>query len=112
SQFIISILESQHYEGHLIVEDLFMRFNDTFSAFVGYSLLIEVKSLPRAKSMLRQQYMDEIILLSSEEGGWHFGALHATTKQLEAFSVDEMAIDMASCAPALWDLLGFLLGTN
>ncbi|KAG2053043.1 hypothetical protein BDR06DRAFT_1054969 [Suillus hirtellus] len=56
--------------------------------------------------------MDEIKHLSSEEAGWHFGALHVTTKQLEAFSVDDMAIDMASCAPALWDLLGFLLGAD
>ncbi|KAG1906365.1 uncharacterized protein F5891DRAFT_1125670 [Suillus fuscotomentosus] len=57
--------------------------------------------------------MDEIKHLSSEEAGWHFGALHVTTKQLEAFSVDDMAIDMASCAPALWDLLGILMqGTN
>ncbi|KAG2061416.1 hypothetical protein BDR06DRAFT_1041435 [Suillus hirtellus] len=56
--------------------------------------------------------MDEIKHLSSEEAGWHFGALHVTTKQLEAFSVDDMAIDMALCAPALWDLLGFLLGAD
>jgi len=110
SQFIISILESQHYKGHLIIEDLFMRFDDIFCAFVRYSLLTEAKPLQRAKLMLRQQYMDEIKHLSSEEGGWHFGALHATIKQLEVFSVDKMAVDMASCAPALWDLLGFLLG--
>ncbi|KAG2365344.1 hypothetical protein BDR07DRAFT_1481464 [Suillus spraguei] len=81
SQFIISILESQHHKGHLIVEDPFMHF-------------------------------DEINHLSSEEAGWHFGALHVTTKQLKAFLVDEIAIDMASCAPVLWDLLGFLLGAD
>lgn len=52
--------------------------------------------------------MDEIKHLSSEEAGWHFGALHVTTKQLEVFSVDNMAL----CAPALWNLLGFLLGAD
>lgn len=50
SQFIILILESQYFKGHLIVEDLFMRFDDIFSAFVRYS---PAKSLQTEKLILR-----------------------------------------------------------
>ncbi|KIK24171.1 hypothetical protein PISMIDRAFT_99041, partial [Pisolithus microcarpus 441] len=47
--------------------------------------------------------------ITSEERGWYFSALNVTTKQLEEFSIDNMARDMEICAPELWRLLGFLL---
>ncbi|KAG1839900.1 hypothetical protein DFJ58DRAFT_667470 [Suillus subalutaceus] len=50
--------------------------------------------------------------ISSEGAGWHFGASSATTKQLEDFSIKEMAGEMETSAPALWNLLGGLLGED
>ncbi|KAI5982402.1 hypothetical protein EDD15DRAFT_2144998, partial [Pisolithus albus] len=54
-------------------------------------------------------YRAELKEITSEDRGWHFGALNVTTKQLEEFSIDDMARDMEICAPELWKLLGFLL---
>jgi len=50
--------------------------------------------------------------MSSERAGWHFGASSTTTKQLEDFSIEEMAREMETSAPALWNLLGGLLGED
>ena len=50
--------------------------------------------------------------MSSERAGWHFGASSTTTKQLEDFSIEEMAWEMETSAPALWNLLGGLLGED
>ncbi|KAG2041279.1 hypothetical protein BDR03DRAFT_979686 [Suillus americanus] len=61
---------------------------------------------------MRKQYIKEIKSISSEEAGWHFGPSHATTQQVEDFNIEEMGREMQSCAPALWDLLGFLLGAD
>ncbi|KAG1775698.1 hypothetical protein EV702DRAFT_931378, partial [Suillus placidus] len=48
--------------------------------------------------------------MSSEHAGWHFGASSTTTKQLEDFSIEEMAQVMETSTPALWNFLGGLLG--
>ncbi|KAG1768805.1 hypothetical protein EDD22DRAFT_999735 [Suillus occidentalis] len=50
--------------------------------------------------------------MSSEHAGWHFGASSTTTKQLEDFSIEEMAQEMETSAPTLWSLLGGLLGED
>ncbi|KAG1726519.1 uncharacterized protein EDB91DRAFT_1061580 [Suillus paluster] len=100
SQFIISILQNQQYNGHHLVEDLLVHCNEIFDAFIEHT------------SPTREQYIREIKLNSSEEGGWHFGPSHTTTQQVEDFSVKEMDREMQSCAPALWDLLGHLLGAD
>ncbi|KAG1896739.1 uncharacterized protein F5891DRAFT_932850, partial [Suillus fuscotomentosus] len=59
--------------------------------------------------LVHEQYIADIRKISSEHAGWHFGASSATTKQLEDFSIEEMAWEMETSAPALWNLLGGLL---
>ncbi|KAI5982251.1 hypothetical protein EDD15DRAFT_2181145 [Pisolithus albus] len=63
----------------------------------------------RATDVQKGIYRAELKEITSEDRGWHFGALNVTTKQLEEFSIDDMARDMEICAPELWRLLGFLL---
>ncbi|KAI6163520.1 hypothetical protein EDD17DRAFT_1776034 [Pisolithus thermaeus] len=46
----------------------------------------------------------------SENSGWHFKASNTSTKQLEDFSLKEMAWDMEDTTPEWWSLLGVLLG--
>lgn len=64
-----------------------------------------------ANKATREQYIREIKLILAE-GGWHFRLSHMTTQQVEGFSIEEMGREMQSCAPALWDLLGHLLGAD
>ncbi|KAG1906319.1 uncharacterized protein F5891DRAFT_1182571 [Suillus fuscotomentosus] len=113
SQFIISILKCKIYQGHYLAEDLLLHSDEIFEALIQHPSRQDNKSLPTViHDTLRKQYFTEIKTISSEEGGWHFGPLHATTQQLEEFSMEEMGLEMQSRAPALWDLLGFLLGAD
>ncbi|KAI6002202.1 hypothetical protein F5J12DRAFT_686107, partial [Pisolithus orientalis] len=47
--------------------------------------------------------------LTSEDNGWHFRASSASTKQLEDFSLQQMAQKMGEGTPKWWGLLGTLL---
>ncbi|KAI6111628.1 hypothetical protein EDD16DRAFT_1694167 [Pisolithus croceorrhizus] len=55
-------------------------------------------------------YLQELCCLMSENSGWHFKASNTSTKQLEDFSLKEMAWDMEDTTPEWWSLLGVLLG--
>ncbi|KAG1888770.1 hypothetical protein F4604DRAFT_1533668, partial [Suillus subluteus] len=113
SQFIISILKCQKYHGHHLAEDLLVRSDEIIEALIKHPSWQDNKSQTTAScDALREQYITEIKLISSEEGGSHFGPSHATIQQLEEFSIEEMGTEMQSRAPALWDLLGFLLGAD
>ncbi|KAG2120928.1 uncharacterized protein F5147DRAFT_766804 [Suillus discolor] len=113
SQFIISILRCQKYHRHHLAEDLLVHSDEIIEALIKHPSRQDNKSQPTANhDALRQQYITEIKLISSEEVGWHFGPSHATTQQLEEFSIEEMGTEMQSRAPALWDLLGLLLGAD
>ncbi|KAG1731026.1 hypothetical protein EDB19DRAFT_1912702 [Suillus lakei] len=70
------------------------------------------ETLQHTNQAMREQYIKEIKSVSSEEAGWHFGLSHTTTQQVEDFNIEEMGREMQSCAPTLWDLLGFLLGAD
>jgi len=54
-------------------------------------------------------YMKELQEITSEDHGWHFGAFHATTMQLEEFCLENMAQDIKIHAPMLWKLFDQLL---
>ncbi|KAG2050830.1 hypothetical protein BDR06DRAFT_890960, partial [Suillus hirtellus] len=113
SQFIILILRCQKYHGHHLAEDHLVHSDEIIEALNKHPSRQDNKSQPTANhNALRQQYITEIKLISSEEAGWHFGPSHATTQQLEEFSIEEMGTEMQSHAPALWDLLRLLLGAN
>ncbi|KAI6165502.1 hypothetical protein EDD17DRAFT_1774941 [Pisolithus thermaeus] len=62
-----------------------------------------------ATDILKGIYRAELREITLEKRGWHFGALNVTTKQLEHFSIDEMARDMEICVLELWRLLGIFL---
>ncbi|KAG1729207.1 uncharacterized protein EDB91DRAFT_1028323, partial [Suillus paluster] len=63
-----------------------------------------------ASHLVQEICTAEVRRLASEDSGSHFGASSATTKQLEDFSVEDMAQEMIRSAPELWALLGALLG--
>jgi hypothetical protein len=73
SQFILSILQSQQYNGHHLVEDL-VHCNEIFNAFIKHPSH-QANTLQYANKATREQYIREIRLISAEEGGWHFRPL-------------------------------------
>ncbi|KAG1777809.1 hypothetical protein EV702DRAFT_934533, partial [Suillus placidus] len=97
SQFVLSILQSQQYNGHHLVEDLLVHCNEIFDAFIEHPSR-QVDTLQYANRATREQYVREIKLILSEEGGWHFGPSHTTTQQVEDFSIEEMSREMQCCA--------------
>ncbi|KAG2064074.1 hypothetical protein BDR04DRAFT_996511, partial [Suillus decipiens] len=111
SQFIVSILQSQQYNGHHVVQDLLTCCDEIFNAFIHHPSH-QAGALQCTNQVMRELYIQEIKSISSEEAGWHFGPSHATTDQVKDFDIEEMGIQIQTCTPALWDLLRFLLGTD
>ncbi|KIJ58556.1 hypothetical protein HYDPIDRAFT_68993, partial [Hydnomerulius pinastri MD-312] len=108
SQFVLSILTHRQYNDHPVVKDLLLHSPNILSAFLKHPSNDD-KLLQCSAELIRNSYLRELRDIASEESGWHFGASSATTKQLEEFSIEEMARDMERHAPGLWDLLGILL---
>ncbi|KAG2146407.1 uncharacterized protein EDB93DRAFT_1149001 [Suillus bovinus] len=80
SQFIISILQSQQYNGHHVVKDLLVRCDEIFDAFIDHPSR-GAETLQCMNQAMRKQYIKEIKSISSEEADWHFGPSHATMQQ-------------------------------
>ncbi|KAG1722951.1 hypothetical protein EDB19DRAFT_1645528, partial [Suillus lakei] len=99
------------YNGHHVVEDLLVCCDEIFDAFIDHPSR-GAETLQHTNQAMRKQYINEIKSISLEEAGWHFGPSHATMQQVEDFNIKEMGRKMQSCAPTLWDLLGFLLGAD
>ena len=58
---------------------------------------------------VKETYHQELHVLTSKDNGWHFGASNATTKQMEDFSLKEMAWKIESSTPWWWKLFGLFL---
>ncbi|KAG2111453.1 hypothetical protein DEU56DRAFT_920025 [Suillus clintonianus] len=105
SQFILSLLTSRQYNNHHIVRDLVAHSPDILAAFLRHPSKEDTFE-NSVRQLVHEQYITNIREMSSERAGWHFGASSTTTKQLEDFSIEEMAREMETSAPALWNLLG------
>ncbi|KAG2150786.1 hypothetical protein DEU56DRAFT_701986, partial [Suillus clintonianus] len=97
-QFILSLLTSQQYNNHHIVRDLVVHSPDILAAFLRHPSK-EDTLVNSVRQLVHEQYITDIQEMSSERAGWHFGALSTTTKQLEDFSIEEMAQEMETSAP-------------
>jgi hypothetical protein len=111
SQFILSLLTCRQFNNHHVVQDLVAHSPDILTAFLRHPSK-EDAFINSAHRLVREQYITDIRKMSSEDAGWHFGASSTTTKQLEDFSIEEMAQEMETSAPTLWNLLGGLLGED
>ncbi|KIK94085.1 hypothetical protein PAXRUDRAFT_95979, partial [Paxillus rubicundulus Ve08.2h10] len=108
SQFILSILTQHQYNEHPVVRDLLFHSPDILSAFLKHSRRNH-KLLQCSTRFVQDSYLRELREVASKDSGWHFGALSATTKQLEEFDIEEMAQDIVRRAPGLSELFGVLL---
>ncbi|KAJ7750539.1 hypothetical protein B0H16DRAFT_1842618 [Mycena metata] len=93
--FMISILRHTDFCDHPAVDDLDIPF---------YSGLGQWEN--------KTQYAQSIRDLAEKDNGWHFSARNTSAAQLQNFRIEDMAKNMKSLAPELWDLLGLLLSAN
>ena len=107
-EFLRSLLNSPSFANHPTV----LRFKSDISSIMkllydcpGTSSLF----VDASHKLMSKRYADEIICLVSKENGWHFSALHTSAEQLQAFSIEDMALRLTVQAPLLWDLLGNIL---
>ncbi|KAF9234053.1 hypothetical protein BU15DRAFT_66045 [Melanogaster broomeanus] len=109
-QLVLSLLTDREQEHHS-VNDLVPCAIDVFSAFLQHpSTQDKLKDFMLTRT--GSTYHDEIVSLASQMSGWHFGASSTTTKQLENFSLEDMAEGMLAHAPTFWRMLGMLLGDD
>ena len=63
-------------------------------------------------NLIKCTYLHEICSLASAESGWHFGASNSSIKQLEDFSLKEMALEMENHTLHWWSFLSMLLNDD
>jgi len=110
-EFLRSLLNSPSFANHPTM----LRFKSDLS-----SILKLLYDCPRTSTsfvdtshkLMLKKYADEIISLVSKENGWHFSVHHTSAEQLQAFSLEDMALRLMAQAPLLWDLLGNILQAN
>ncbi|KAI6126583.1 hypothetical protein F5141DRAFT_976100, partial [Pisolithus sp. B1] len=105
---IVALLTSQQYENHYYVTDLLTCSREIPHAFSQHPASQHQFALHLFR-IAENMYLQELCCLMSENSGWHFKASNTSTKQLEDFSLKEMAWDMEDTTPEWWSLLGVLL---
>jgi len=108
TEFILTLLTSRQYEAHHLVGDLLARATDVLDIYLRHPVT-RVNITRHSCDITKRTYLHEIRNLASAESGWHFGASNSSTKQLEDFSLEEMALEMENHAPHWWSLLSTLL---
>ena len=110
SQFLQSLLSTTRYDDHPSVHDLFASSANILLLLFNHPSGNKSSLTRQAREIVHETYRKELKILTSGDSGWHLGAWSATTKQLEDFSLEDMARDMEANAPGLWQMLGTLLG--
>jgi len=108
SEFVLTLLTSKQYKDHHLVHDLLTHATDVLDIFLQHPVTRD-NVIRHSCDITKCTYLREIHVLASAESGWHFGVSNSSTKQLEDFSLEEMALQMESRAPQWWSLLSTLL---
>ncbi|KAI5982307.1 hypothetical protein EDD15DRAFT_2377924 [Pisolithus albus] len=108
---IMTLLTCPQYENHPFVVELVERCGEVFNAFLCHSAG-QHKFAAHSFRMVENTYLQELCSLASDDNGQHFRASSASTKQLEEFSLQQMAQKIEEGAPKWWSLLGSLLDQN
>ena len=111
TEFILTLLTSRQYEDHHLVCDLLTQATDVLNIFLQHPVTQD-NVTRHSCNIIKHTYLHEIRHLASAESGWHFGASNSSIKQLEDFSLEEMALEMENHAPHWWSLLSTLLNNN
>ncbi|KAF8126322.1 hypothetical protein EV363DRAFT_1401849 [Boletus edulis] len=98
SDFIITLLTSPYYQDHGHHCNLVSHCSDVFLALLHHSDMHD-KLAELCFDAVKETYHQELHVLASEDNGWHFGASRVTTKQMEEFSLTEMAENIELNAP-------------
>ena len=111
SDLVLALLQDPKLQGLSCSNDLINHAPQILTAFHNHPHSYKL-TLVWASSVMKARYVKLIAELSGRDNRWHFGALHASTKQLKEFKIEEMAEKMEDLAPELWDLLGLLLSAD
>ncbi|KAF8997420.1 hypothetical protein BDQ17DRAFT_1329411 [Cyathus striatus] len=113
AEFLLDLL---HNQNPIIIESeqvlsLAMYGNKIYTAFSEHPTTAKTITEWMCGRM-KQMYTQEIVALTDQNAGFHFGAKNTTQEKLCNFSLADTARKMKQFAPALWDLLSDLLDAN
>ncbi|KAI6022193.1 hypothetical protein PISMIDRAFT_108972 [Pisolithus microcarpus 441] len=106
--FITILLARQEYNNHCFVVNLLKRSNEVIDAILWH-LGNHSQFSQQSFDVVENTYLQELHCPASEGSRWHFRASSMSTKQLESFSLSEMAHEMEAGTPKWWRLLRTLL---
>ena len=106
SSLITSLLMSNHAvpnPNDFLIQDLGSNIPIILSVLYYHPPFSE-KVTHWAHDLMRHKYGVMARSLSHKTNGWHFSALHTEAEQIHTFQIEEMAEQMQTQAPQLWDV--------
>lgn len=121
---VLSVLQSHHTDISSLIMTILTGVNESVAAALlldnllaaSHKILVAFTQYPMAKTWISDHeqkiYARELQALTSTDNGWHFSALRARANQITEFHLDDMAAQMETTAPRLWQLLDALALCN
>jgi hypothetical protein len=109
SSFIINLFTDKQYLKHPFLSDLSSHSVDLCNLLKKAA---DKETTDWATNLAQERYTKEVQNMVEESPEWRFSALHASSRKVEEFKIDDMAKKIENMAPALWNLLGDLLSAK
>jgi hypothetical protein len=108
-EIVFGLLSSAQYTGDPIVLSLTSRINEIVETIINYSVVGKQKVQDLASKVAVEMYRNEVARLMTPDGGLHFDIMHSNVKQLEEFSISNLAGTIKPSTPRLWAMLDVVL---
>ena len=105
SEFVLGLLLSRQYNGDLVVLNFVSQIDEIIQIITRYSDIGKKKVQGLTNKMAIETYMSKVVRLATQAGRLHFNISHANIKQLEEFSIRDLAYIIKEDAPCLWEML-------
>ena len=107
-ELVLAVLQNPLLHHHPFTREFVSATPDILAALARHGNT-QTKLFAWAHDYMKLEYHEAVSRLARKQSGWHFGALHASAEQLEEFRIEDMAHDIQTREPLLWDLVGVII---
>jgi len=112
SDFLLELLTNKKYNNHIAVKDILYNRQPILNALFKSAQDSSRTELKWAMDLIKDICAHEMVVLSAKESGYHFNVVHTILEQLEDFTIEALAKDMAKIASVTWDFLNTALSAR
>ena len=105
SELVLGLLSSGQYNGDPVVLSFMSQIDEIIQIITRYSDIGKKKVQGLVNKMAIETYTSEVVRLATQAGRLRFNISHANIKQLEEFSIRDLAHIIKEGTPCLWEML-------